>query len=195
MTRRTILAIGLAGALVTGGAVVLLSSFGDVARVPLTPTPGDAPGDIADAEAIAATVIEYARVRDAAAFARLSLASDVHFALADQVVAYRPAAALVDPEQWLIDPGANGFRERTGPFSALELVAASEEVAVTEGPPRTCTAPNAQAPVPPEMAAHRLISIGPVSGSIATCMHWWAVTIYLDEGGAVAGIGLDVGAP
>ncbi len=189
-------AIGLVGALVAEGSVVLLrSSIGDEGRLPVPATPSDARADPLDGEAISATLIEYARVRDAATFARIPLASEVDLALADRVVMSTPAAGLVDQQQWLIDPGPDGFRERTGPFSALELLASSVDVTVNEGPPHTCTAPNETAPVPAELAAHRMITVGPARGSIAACMQWWAVTMYLDESEAVAGIGLDMGSP
>jgi len=145
-------------------------------------------------EALASTLIDFARARDEPSFADVPFATEVALALGGEVRLRRVADELLDPSAWLIDPGPDGFRERVGPFSALDVVA-DGAVTMSTGRHGTCTAADERLPPPPELSTLQVVSIQPDRRVAATCMQWWAVDIFITDSGRIAGVDLDLGAP
>lgn len=148
-----------------------------------------------DADAIAAAWIDFARARDGRSFADVPLARDVALALGGDVRLRRAADELLDPGAWLIDPGPEGFRERVGPFSALDVVAAAGVVTTSIGRHGGCWAADEPLPPPPELSTLRVVSVQPDRRDVAACMQWWAVDIFVTDSGRIAGVDLDLGSP
>ncbi len=148
-----------------------------------------------DADAIASALIDFARTRDVPSFADVPFATDVALALGGDVRLGRSADELLDPRAWLIDSGPDGFRERVGPFSALDVVAGAGAVTTSTGRHGSCTAAEEPLPPPPELSTLQVVSIQPDRRDVATCMQWWAVDIFVTDSGLIAGVDLDLGAP
>lgn len=148
-----------------------------------------------NAEAIASAWIDFARARDAPSFADVPFATDVDLALGGVVRLRRAADELLDPGAWLIDPGPDGFRERVGPFSALDLVADAGAVTTSDGRHGSCTAADEPLAPPPELSTLQVVSIQPDRRDVAACMQWWAVDIFVTDSGRITGVDLDLGAP
>lgn len=148
-----------------------------------------------DAEAIASAFMVFAVARDEVSFADLPLAPDITLALGGDVRRSKAAAELLDPNAWRIHAGAEGFRERVGPFSALDVVADAGAVTAIAGRHGGCAAPDEPLPPPRELVDLHVVSIQPDRGEVTTCMQWWAVDIFVTEGGLIVGVDLDLGAP
>lgn len=103
----------------------------------------------------------------------------------------RPASALGEPGVWQLDVGGGDFRGLVGPFSALELLAASDGVVVSGGPHPHCASP--PMPAPAELSSLRLVSLQP--SEFETCLQWWTVHLYLDDSGTIAAVSLDLWGP
>lgn len=99
------------------------------------------------------------------------------------------AAQLADPTNWSFD--SEGFRGRTGMFSALDVLSNAGETEIVAGTHNHCASPPAA--VPEALRAARHLSIQPVG--IDSCIDWWTVGIYLDDGGDVTGIVFDTWEP
>ncbi len=101
----------------------------------------------------------------------------------------RTPAELADSAAWRLDPDAF-FRARTGPFSALEALAAAETVDVSVGAHNHCAAP----PMPlPAVQSVRHVAVVPTG--IDSCIDWFSVDILFDDAGRVVAVNLDIWEP
>lgn len=166
-----------------------------VTVVACAPSPGPSATGQLNPDAIASAVIDFARARDASSFADISFAADVALALGGEVRLRRAADELLDPRAWLIDPGPNGFRERVGPFSVLDLLADADALTTSAGRHGSCMAADEPLPPPAELATIQVVSIQPDRRDVAACMQWWAVDIFVTDSGRIEGVDLDLGAP
>ncbi|MGN0064333.1 MAG: hypothetical protein ACI379_08815 [Nocardioides sp.] len=99
--------------------------------------------------------------------------------------------ALRDLSAWQIE---GSYAEFSGPFSALDLVAASGGYYDVEGSVTpTCGFGNGRAPA--ELTGLRPVTLVVPTDSASSCMEWWAVTLFVDERDRVAGVALRHGAP
>lgn len=144
------------------------------------------------------SLIRFAQSPGAESFASVSFADEVALGLGDQLVVRHSAAALAEPAAWVLD--ADGFRARTGPVSALEILAEWDfkavgifvrELSVTVGPYPRCASP--PMPAPAELTDLRRVSVQPV-GSIP-CLRWWSVDLFLTDEGRIAAATLDLFEP
>lgn len=100
------------------------------------------------------------------------------------------AARRADLAAWQLD---TEYAERGGPFSALDVVAASGGYyEVHRGIVGTC--PGGDATAPAELAGLRAITLTVPEGSIDSCMSWWGVTLFVDHG-RIGGVALRIGSP
>lgn len=91
---------------------------------------------------------------------------------------------------WQLD---GEYAERSGPFSALDVVAASGGYyEVRRGVVGTC--PGGSAKAPAELAGLRAITLTVPEDSIDSCMSWWAVTLFVDHD-RIRGVALRLGSP
>lgn len=120
-------------------------------------------------------------------FENLRLAPKVGVGLAGRIVRTVEAADLADAAEWVIDE--EGFRARTGPFSALDLVAG--ESTITVGPHARCVSPPVAAPE--GFSQHRRVSLQPVGAT--SCLEWSSVDLFIDTDGRIAAITLDLFEP
>jgi hypothetical protein len=158
------------------------------------PSPSPTAAEL-NAETIASALIDFARTPDAPSFADVPFAPDVALALGGKVRLHRAAEELLDPNAWLIDPGPDGFRERVGPFSALDVSADAGAVTISTGRHGTCTAADEPVAPPPELSTLQVVSIQPDRRVAVTCIQWWAVDIFITDSGRIAGVDLDLDAP
>ncbi len=85
------------------------------------------------------------------------------------------------------------YAERGGPFSALDLLAASGGYyELHRGVAGTCPAGDGQAPR--EMAGLRAISLTAPGDTVGSCLDWWGVTLFLEHD-EIAGVALRIGSP
>ena len=97
---------------------------------------------------------------------------------------------LVRLGAWSIDAS---YAERTGPFSALDIVAGSGGYyELHRGIEPTCGFGVGDAP--PELTGLRAISLTASWETTSACMDWWGVTLFL-EGDTVRGVSLRLGSP
>ena len=100
-------------------------------------------------------------------------------------------AELTDPTAWRI---GTGYAERTGPFSALEVLASSAGYfELHPGVVPTCSHVNAEAP--PELVGLRAVTLTPAPDTVQACMQWWGVTLFLDSQDRIRGVALRLGSP
>lgn len=91
---------------------------------------------------------------------------------------------------WQLD---GEYAERSGPFSALDVVAASGGYyEVRRGIAGTCPGGNGAAP--PELAGLRAISLTAPADTVGACLEWWGVTLFL-AGDEIRGVALRLGSP
>lgn len=140
-------------------------------------------------------MVAFARVRDDPSFADVPFATDVALALGGDVRLTRAANELLDPNAWLIHPGQKGFRERVGPFSALDLLANAGALTTSASRHGSCTTADEPLPPPPELSSLHVVSIQPDRRDVAACMQWWAVDLFVTDSGRIAGVDVDLGAP
>lgn len=108
-----------------------------------------------------------------------------------------PAGIVVDPERradlraWRID---TAYAERRGPFSALDVVAASGGwYELHRGVAGTCgTSPPG---APAALAGLRAVTLTAPADTVSSCLQQWAVTLFLDHADRIAGVGLRLGSP
>jgi len=114
-------------------AGLMLVALGGCASPQPGPVTSDSQG-LTD-EQLVDNLLRYARAPGADAMGPIPFAPEVSLGLGDALLAGRLAEELVEPEAWVLQAaGPAGFRERTGPFSALEVLAQSDEVVVARGP-------------------------------------------------------------
>lgn len=86
------------------------------------------------------------------------------------------------------------YAERTGPFSALDVVASSGGYyELHRGIARTCASGKVEAPH--ELAGLRAITLSAPADTTDSCSDWWAVTLFLDGDGKIRGVALRLGSP
>lgn len=95
-----------------------------------------------------------------------------------------------DLEAWRLDAA---YAEGTGPFSALDIVAASGGYYELHRGVRPGCATGVQAP--PALAGLRALSLTAPSDTTGSCAQWWRVTLFLDDADAIAGVALGLGSP
>lgn len=100
-------------------------------------------------------------------------------------------AERTDPTAWQV---GTGYAERTGPFSALDILAASGGYyELHPGVVGTC--PSGDGATPPELAGLRAISLTAPSDTVSACSQWWGVTLFLDAENRIGGVALRLGSP
>lgn len=99
--------------------------------------------------------------------------------------------ALGEPAAWELD---TAYAERSGPFSALDTLAASGGYYQLQGGvDGTCPGGNAE--WPPVLAGLRAISLTVPDDVTSACLEWWGVTLFLDSRDRIRGVALRLGAP
>lgn len=122
--------------------------------------------------------------------AALGLSADgVLVSLGNAVVRELEPADLADPANWAFE--LEGFRGRTGTFSALEALARVGETEIVVGTHNHCASPPTA--IPAELLTARRISIQPTG--IDSCIDWWTVGLYLNKGDQVVGLVFDTWEP
>lgn len=108
-----------------------------------------------------------------------------------------PAGAWLDATErtslsgWRV---GTGYAERSGPLSALDLVASSGgRYELHPGVVATCGTDRDGRPA--TMAGLRAITIAPDPATTGSCMDTWGVTLFLDGADRIAGVALRVGSP
>jgi hypothetical protein len=153
------------------------------------------------------TVAELRAIEDLVAFAQsgsevtaagIPFADEVWLGLGDELLERHPRDEVIDSISWGLD--ADAFRERVGPFSALEVLAdwnvqpagiLVREALVLVGPhPRCASGPVAP---PAQVAGLRRVSVQPVRW--AACLSWWTVDFFFNDDGLIEAITLDFGDP
>jgi hypothetical protein len=86
------------------------------------------------------------------------------------------------------------YAERSGPFSALDVVASSGGYyELHNGVVPTCSLGNDEPP--PELVGLRAITLAAPSDTVSACMEWWGVTLFLDASNQIRGAALRLGSP
>lgn len=86
------------------------------------------------------------------------------------------------------------YAERAGPFSALDLLAASGGwFELREGVVGTCPARTGEAPA--ALAGLRALSLSSPADVTSACLEWWGVTLFLDQQDRIRGVALRLGSP
>lgn len=120
----------------------------------------------------------------------LPFAGDVALGLGSQLHVIRTAPELAEADGWWLDVA--DFRAYAGPFSALEVARDAGETVVSVGAYDRCVA--APTPAPEQVAAFRRVGVQPELGPQDSCLQWWSVDLYLDDGRIVA-VSLDLYEP
>jgi hypothetical protein len=119
----------------------------------------------------------------------LPFAPEVALGLADEILIRVDADALFDPQTWVLEK--EPFRARTGPYSALDLLASTGAVDVSVGPHDHCASP--PVPAPDGFEDLRRVAIQPVEAT--SCIEWFTVDLFVDGDGVIQGITLDLYEP
>jgi hypothetical protein len=85
------------------------------------------------------------------------------------------------------------YAERSGPFSALDMLASSGGYYEVNRGISTCAGMGDG--VAPELTHLRAITLTPAPGTVGACLAWWGVTLYLDDAGLIHGVALRLGSP
>lgn len=146
---------------------------------------------VADAERIVSAFLDLAEQPDPDAAERLPFADQVQLGLGRDLHQTRSAAELADPSAWIIDE--EYFRAASGPFSALDMAAGSQDTVVSVGEHTHCASP----PVPPpgDVTALARISVQPDPERIDSCLQWWTVDFFVNETGDIEAVTLDFWEP
>ena len=106
---------------------------------------------------------------------------------------YVPAVQLNDPNAWQV---GEGYAERMGPFSPLDILAGSGGYyEVHRGILPTCGFEAEDDEAPPELSGLRAITITVPHDAMMACMDWWGITLFLDSQAHVRGVALRLGSP
>ena len=138
---------------------------------------------------LADTLSAFAGDPTRATWAAIEFAPEVALGLADEVQTTVESGDLIDPGTWMLEK--EPFRGRTGPYSALDLLANAGPVVVTVGPHDHCASP--PVPAPAELADLRRVAIQPLEAT--SCLEWFTVDLFVDDDGTVHGITLDLYEP
>lgn len=96
-----------------------------------------------------------------------------------------------EPGSWQLE---TGYAEAIGPFSALDVVAASGGYyGLHRGVAPTC--PSGSDAAPPGFAGLRPISLTAPADTTGSCSQWWAVTLFLTDEDKIRGVALRLGSP
>ena len=152
-----------------------------------------------DEMAMLEALVLFARTSDPEFLADVPLSKDgVWLGLADRLTVRLSPEELASPRVWRLP--AEAFRGSVGPFSALEFLAdwgrglageSVREASVSVGPHPHCAA--APVPAPDEVAELRQLSVQPVGAG--SCLAWWTVDLFVEPGGAIIAITLDLYEP
>ena len=86
------------------------------------------------------------------------------------------------------------YAERSGPFSALDVLAASGGwYELREGVVGTC--PEGAGEAPAELEGLRALSLSSPADVTSACLEWWGVTLFLDAQDRIRGVALRLGSP
>lgn len=92
---------------------------------------------------------------------------------------------------WELDAA---YAESLGPFSAPDLLARTGGYfELHRGVVGTCPTGDDRAPA--ELAGLRAITLTAPADTVAACMEWWGVTLFLDAADRIRGVALRQGAP
>ncbi len=119
----------------------------------------------------------------------LALADTVLIGLGDQLLVERSSTELATASAWELN--LEPFRGRTGPYSALDLLAQTGETEIIVGPHDHCAAPPAA--ISPEISFASHLSIQRTG--IDSCLDWFTVDLFFDSSGSVVAITLDLWEP
>lgn len=134
---------------------------------------------------------------------RLPLSGVVALGLGPTINGSLARSAAANPAAWVLR--AKYFRAHTGPFNALRLLQAhaararSDSVGdlgafdVSLGAHPHCVSP--PVPAPEEFEGYRRVSVQPSDESIASCLSWFTVDLFVDDDGRIAAVTLDLWEP
>jgi hypothetical protein len=143
----------------------------------------------ADASVVAILLV-FAREPSDEAWRALPLAGTVELGLGRRLVKRVRASELREPHAWSLD--ADGFRGRSGTFSALDILAGHRgELERTIGPHRQCVSP--PLPAPPSVAELRRVSVQP--REVESCLQWWSVDVFVTTDGRIRAVTVDLWEP
>lgn len=115
---------------------------------------------------------------------------DVHLALGPSTLMSVGPETLAEVGGWNLASTAHA--ERDEPFNAIRVLAQAEgDVKIAVGPHRGCPGP--APPAPPEAAGLTQVSIQPAD--VPDCTRWFSIDLYLDGGGRIVVVQLDLGSP
>ncbi len=119
------------------------------------------------------------------------MADEVTLRLADQVSISRPATAMTDPSNWVVDDAL--FAGRVGPFDLLDGLRRWPNITVSERrtSPRCGGRPADWWPT--ETLLQLPVVIEPVG--VESCLEWYSLSVLVDGNGAVAELVLDLYEP
>lgn len=144
------------------------------------------PGD----EQLIADFLDLADNPSAELLAALPLAPEVQLGLGQVLHETVAAPALADSTAWSLD--VENYAALEGPFSALEVAAGAGPTKVSAGPHPHCAGP--PRPAPPAVTDLRRVSVQPADETIDSCLSWWTVDFFLDDG-VIQAITLDLWEP
>lgn len=142
-----------------------------------------------DEAAVVQALVRFARTGDRADAAAIPIADGgVALGLSNRLMVTRSAEELGDARGWTLQSEA--FRGYVGPFSAIRLLEEDRPIRVAAGPHPHCASP----PVQPHPATVRLRQLSIQPAQLDTCLRWWTVDVFLDDGD-VAAITMDLWEP
>jgi hypothetical protein len=121
--------------------------------------------------------------------AQVPFAPEVALGLARRLEPPRARDQLAARAGWSID--AAQFRGYVGPFNALEHLDGAR-VDVEVGPQPHCAGP--PVPAPPGLESLHRVVLQPAAGTIDSCLDWFSVDLFVDDGTVVA-VTLDLWEP
>jgi len=119
----------------------------------------------------------------------LELADTILIGLGDQLLEERTASELTTTTSWQLT--LEGFRARSGSFSAIDLLQGGHELQVMVGPHDHCASPPAPISEQIEFTSHLSLQ----ATGIDSCLDWFTVDLFLNDAGQVAAITLDLWEP
>ena len=94
----------------------------------------------------------------------------------------------VRPSRW------TEYAERSGPFSALDVLAGSGGwYELREGVSGTC--PESAGEAPPGLQGLRALTLSSPADVTSACLEWWGVTLFLDAQDRIRGVAMRLGSP
>lgn len=158
-----------------------------------TASAADDPTVTAQEELLVENFIQFARAPGPETSAAVPFAQEVWLGLADELLVGRLVEELAEPSAWVVEGPPRGFRERTGPFSALDMLARAGEIRLSVGPHRACGSRSRFVSPPEAVAQLRHLSVQPAEP--LDCTRWWGVDLFINADGEIAAVTLDFGAP